>query len=175
MSGMLKDMLAGILFDALKIDTTANGGKGNTDVMGDQTFNLIVGAIEELFVQNGAPAVHYSADAATIPFPRSTICLIGCLPAATALILHLTPSSPPATAESTSPITSCRSLTTSPECFLRFCPHSVLSLTPPLHIRHPTLPLPSLSTLIERSFSPAPRTQIPTSISPLRRVRTASA
>ena len=30
MSGMLKDMLAGILFDALKIDTTANGGKGNT-------------------------------------------------------------------------------------------------------------------------------------------------
>ncbi|CDC13210.1 unknown [Clostridium sp. CAG:413] len=110
-----------------------------------------------------------------IPFPRSTICLIGCLPAATALILHLTPSSPPATAESTSPITSCRSLTTSPECFLRFCPHSVLSLTPPLHIRHPTLPLPSLSTLIERSFSPAPRTQLPTSISPLRRVRTASA
>lgn len=70
MSGMLKDMLAGILFDALKIDTTANGGKGNTDVMSDTTFNLIVGAIEELFVQNGAPAVHYSADAATYPVPK---------------------------------------------------------------------------------------------------------
>lgn len=70
MSGTVKDMLADLLFDALDIDTTANGGKGNTDVMSDMTFNLIVGAVEELFVQNGAPEIHYSEDAATYPVPK---------------------------------------------------------------------------------------------------------
>lgn len=70
MSGMVKDMLMELLIDELDIDITANEGKGNTDIMTDMTFNLIVGAVEELFIKNGAPAIHYSADALTYPVPK---------------------------------------------------------------------------------------------------------
>ncbi len=70
MSGMVKDMLFDVLIDALDVDITVNDGKGNTDVMSDMTFNLIVGAVEELFIKNGAPAIYYSADAQTYPVPK---------------------------------------------------------------------------------------------------------
>lgn len=70
MSGMVKDMLFDVLIDALDVDITANEGKGNTDVMSDMTFNLIVGAVEELFIKNGAPAIYYSSDAQTYPVPK---------------------------------------------------------------------------------------------------------
>lgn len=70
MSGMVKDMLMELLIDELDIDITANNGKGNTDIMTDMTFTLIVGAVEELFIKNGAPAINYSADAQTYPVPK---------------------------------------------------------------------------------------------------------
>lgn len=70
MSGMVKDMLMELLIDELDIDITANDGKGNTDIMTDMTFTLIVGAVEELFIKNGAPAIYYSADAQTYPVPK---------------------------------------------------------------------------------------------------------
>lgn len=70
MSGTVKDLLMDLLIDELDIDITANGGKGNTDIMTDMTFTLIVGAVEELFIKNGAPEITYSADAQTYPVPK---------------------------------------------------------------------------------------------------------
>lgn len=70
MSGTVRDLLMDLLIDALDIDITANGGKGNTDVMSDMTFTLIVGAVEELFIKNGAPEINYSQDAQTYPVPK---------------------------------------------------------------------------------------------------------
>lgn len=70
LSGMLKDLLTDVLYDALDVDPSVNDGKGDPALMSDVMFNTIVGAVEGLCVQNGAPPVEYTDDAMTYPVPK---------------------------------------------------------------------------------------------------------
>lgn len=70
LNGMLKDLLTDVLYDALDVDPAVNDGKGDPAIMTDVMFNTIVGAVEGLCVQNGAPPVEYTADAQLYPVPK---------------------------------------------------------------------------------------------------------
>ncbi len=70
LNGMLKDLLTDVLYDALDVDPTVNDGKGDPELMSDVMFNTIVGAVEGLCVQNGAPAVEYTEEAQLYPVPK---------------------------------------------------------------------------------------------------------
>lgn len=70
LNGMLKDLLTDVLYDALDVDPTVNDGKGDPELMSDVMFNTIVGAVEGLCVQNGAPAVEYTEEAQSYPVPK---------------------------------------------------------------------------------------------------------
>lgn len=70
LSGMLKDLLTDVLYDALDVDPSVYDGKGDPALMSDVMFNTIVGAVEGLCVQNGAPPVEYTDDAQTYPVPK---------------------------------------------------------------------------------------------------------
>lgn len=72
LGGTIGDLLKGLLIDLLGIDETANDGKGDTAIMSDTLYNTIIGAIEGLFVANGAPAIVYSEDERTYPIPQIT-------------------------------------------------------------------------------------------------------
>ncbi len=68
LSGMVSDLLEGLLFDLLGID--ASDGRGDPAVMQDVMFATIVGAIEGLCVQNGAPAITYTEEENSFPVPK---------------------------------------------------------------------------------------------------------
>lgn len=68
LNGMLKELLQGVLFDALDVDPS--DGLGDPDVMTDVLFNTILGAVEGLCVQNGAPAIVYSDLGKQYPVPK---------------------------------------------------------------------------------------------------------
>ncbi len=68
LSGYVSDMLEGLLFDMLDID--ASDDLGDPELMTDVMFSTIVGAVEGLCVQNGAPEIVYSSDAQTYPVPK---------------------------------------------------------------------------------------------------------
>ncbi|MBR4450452.1 MAG: hypothetical protein IKS39_01290 [Clostridia bacterium] len=68
LSGMVSDLLEGLLFDMLGID--ASDGLGDPAIMQDVMFATIVGAIEGLCVQNGAPAITYTDTENTYPVPK---------------------------------------------------------------------------------------------------------
>lgn len=70
LNGMLKDLLTDVLYDALDVDPAVNDGKGDPALMTDVMFNTIVGAVESLCVQNGAPPVVYTEDAQSYPVPK---------------------------------------------------------------------------------------------------------
>lgn len=61
LSGMLADLLADLLYDALDVEITEEFPMGDPAVMEDVMFNTILGAVEGLCVQNGAPALDYEA------------------------------------------------------------------------------------------------------------------
>ena len=58
--GTLKDLLADLLYDLLEIEITPEHPYGDPAVLQDQTFTMIVGIVEGLFVDNGAPAPSYT-------------------------------------------------------------------------------------------------------------------
>jgi hypothetical protein len=70
LDGTVSDLLKNLLIDLLDIDASANDGKGNTEVMSNQIFSIVVGAIKELCEANGAPAITFSEDGETYPIPR---------------------------------------------------------------------------------------------------------
>ena len=70
LNGTVSNLLENLLINLLEIDATANGGKGNTEVMSNQIFSLVVGAIKELCEANGAPTITFSEDGETYPIPR---------------------------------------------------------------------------------------------------------
>lgn len=58
--GTLKELLADLLYDLLGIEITEQFPYGDPAVLQDQTFTMIVGIVEGLFVDNGAPAPSYT-------------------------------------------------------------------------------------------------------------------
>lgn len=67
MDGMLGPMLAELLYDALEIEITEDYPYGDPAIMQDQMFAMIVGLVESLLVQNGAPEPEYTEDENTYP------------------------------------------------------------------------------------------------------------
>lgn len=65
--GTLKDLLADVLYDALDIEITPENPYGDPAVLQDQTFTMIIGIVEGLFVDNGAPAPTYTEEENTKP------------------------------------------------------------------------------------------------------------
>ena len=62
MGGMLGPILSELLYDLFEIEITEQYPYGDPAIMGDQMFSLIIGLVESLLVQNGAPAPEYSED-----------------------------------------------------------------------------------------------------------------
>lgn len=65
--GTLKDLLSDLLYDLLEVEITPEFPYGNPAVLTDQTFTMIVGIVEGLFVDNGAPAPEYTEEQNTYP------------------------------------------------------------------------------------------------------------
>jgi len=65
--GMLKDLLSDLLYDLLGVEITENFPYGDPAVLTDQTFTMIVGIVEGLFVDNGAPVPQYTEQQNTYP------------------------------------------------------------------------------------------------------------
>lgn len=65
--GMLKDLLSGLLYDLLEVEITEEFPYGDPAVLTDQTFTMIVGIVEGLFVDNGAPVPEYTEEQNTYP------------------------------------------------------------------------------------------------------------
>lgn len=65
--GMLKDLLTDLLYDLLGVEITEQFPYGDPAVLTDQTFTMIVGIVEGLFVDNGAPAPSYTEEQNTYP------------------------------------------------------------------------------------------------------------
>jgi len=65
--GMLKDLLSDLLYDLLGVEITEQFPYGDPAVLTDQTFTMIVGIVEGLFVDNGAPAPTYTEQQNTYP------------------------------------------------------------------------------------------------------------
>ncbi|MBE6772012.1 MAG: hypothetical protein E7547_07715 [Ruminococcaceae bacterium] len=68
--GTLKDLLYDLLIDLLGVEITAEFPQGNPAVLTDQTFSMIVGIVEGLFVDNGAPVPTYTDEENTYPVPK---------------------------------------------------------------------------------------------------------
>lgn len=65
--GTLKDMLADLLYDLLGVEITEQYPYGDPAVLQDQMFTMIVGIVEGLFVDNGAPTPTYTEEQNTYP------------------------------------------------------------------------------------------------------------
>lgn len=65
--GMLKDLLSDLLYDLLDVEITEEFPYGDPAVLTDQTFTMIVGIVEGLFVDNGAPVPEYTEEQNTYP------------------------------------------------------------------------------------------------------------
>ncbi|MEE1010812.1 MAG: dockerin type I repeat-containing protein [Acutalibacteraceae bacterium] len=65
--GMLKDILTDLLYDLLGVEITEQFPYGDPAVLTDQTFTMIVGIVEGLFVDNGAPVPEYTEQQNTYP------------------------------------------------------------------------------------------------------------
>ena len=67
MGGMLGPMLSELLYDLFEIEITEKYPYGDPEIMSDQTFSLVVGLVESLLVQNGAPEPEYTDEENTYP------------------------------------------------------------------------------------------------------------
>ncbi|MBQ8014626.1 MAG: hypothetical protein IJ264_00390 [Clostridia bacterium] len=67
MSGMLGPMLSDLLCDLVGVEITETNPYGDPALMNDQMFSLIVGLVESLLVQNGAPEPTYTDEENTYP------------------------------------------------------------------------------------------------------------
>ncbi len=62
MGGMLGPMLSELLYDAFDIEITEKFPHGDPEIMNDQMFSMVIGLVESLLVQNGAPEPEYTDD-----------------------------------------------------------------------------------------------------------------
>lgn len=67
LDGMLAPMLSDVLVDALDIEITEQYPMGDPAMLSDVMFNTIIGAVEGLAVQNGAPAPTYTEEENSTP------------------------------------------------------------------------------------------------------------
>ncbi len=67
LDGMLGTMLEELILDALDVEITEEFPYGDPAVMQDVMFNTIVGAVEGLMTQNGAPVPEYTDDENSYP------------------------------------------------------------------------------------------------------------
>ncbi len=67
MDGMLGPMLSELLCDLVGVEITEQYPYGDPAIMNDQMFSLIVGLVESLLTQNGAPDPVYTDDENTYP------------------------------------------------------------------------------------------------------------
>lgn len=70
LDGMLGDLLYDLLLDLAGAEVTEEFPYGDPAIMQDVMFNTIVGAVEGLMVQNGAPAITYTEHENTYPVPK---------------------------------------------------------------------------------------------------------
>ncbi len=64
---MVVPMLTDVLCDALDVEITEDQPYGDPEILNDQMFSMIVGLVESLLVQNGAPAPEYTEEQNTYP------------------------------------------------------------------------------------------------------------
>lgn len=70
LNGSLKEMLLDLLVDLMGIESTPEQPGGDPAILQDMTFNLVVGLIEGLSVQNGAPAPTYTEEQNATPLGK---------------------------------------------------------------------------------------------------------
>lgn len=64
---MVVPLLTDVLCDAFDVEVTEDYPNGNPEVMGDQMFTMVIGLVESLLVQNGAPDPVYTEEQNTFP------------------------------------------------------------------------------------------------------------
>lgn len=67
MGGMLGPMLSEMLYDAFDVEITEQYPYGDPEIMSDQMFSMVIGLVESLLVQNGAPEPEYTEEEDTYP------------------------------------------------------------------------------------------------------------
>ena len=67
LDGMVVPMLTDVLCDALDVEITEDQPYGDPEILTDQMFTMIVGLVESLLVQNGAPEPVYTEEQNTYP------------------------------------------------------------------------------------------------------------
>ncbi|MBR3779794.1 MAG: hypothetical protein IKK63_01160 [Clostridia bacterium] len=67
LDGMVVPLLTDVLCDALDVEITEDQPYGDPEILNDQMFSMIVGLVESLLVQNGAPEPKYTEDENTYP------------------------------------------------------------------------------------------------------------
>lgn len=70
LGGMLGPILSDLLYGLVDIEITEQYPYGDPAIMSDSMFNLIIGLVESLLIQNGAPEIKYSELAMTYPAPK---------------------------------------------------------------------------------------------------------
>lgn len=64
---MVVPLLTDVLCDALDVEITEDQPYGDPEILSDQMFSMIVGLVESLLVQNGAPEPEYTEEENTYP------------------------------------------------------------------------------------------------------------
>ncbi len=70
LDGMLGDLLLDLLLGLIDAEVTEQFPYGDPSLMTDVMFNTILGAVEGLMVQNGAPEITYTEHENTYPVPK---------------------------------------------------------------------------------------------------------
>lgn len=67
LDGMVVPMLTDVLCDAFDVEITEDQPYGDPEILSDQMFSMIIGLVESLLVQNGAPEPVYTEEQNTYP------------------------------------------------------------------------------------------------------------
>lgn len=70
LSGMLAPMLGGVIGDLVGVEITEEFPEGNPELLQDMMFNTILGAVESLAEQNGAPDLNYTEEQNATPMGK---------------------------------------------------------------------------------------------------------